>query len=173
MNDGGFAPGMALDVGGGVMADRDYACGASHQIAGVRIRIPACRTEREKLRGVREINDAAGRGMMRFAQQPVAEVFGRDQHPVGLEFAESGGGVRGLAAIARRWNRLECLRARRVSTPSRCPMVFQWRFSFAICSRLPAFSGSAAATTRQACPAAAMFSSQSRLLRVAPPRGGT
>ena len=45
--------------------------------------IPALGAEREELRSVREVNDAAGRAVVGFAQQRVAEVFGGDENPIG------------------------------------------------------------------------------------------
>ncbi len=72
-----------LDVSRHVMADGDDAGRLRHERCRRGVGIPALGAEREELRRVRQVNNAAGRAVVGFAQQRVAEVFGGDKHPIG------------------------------------------------------------------------------------------
>ena len=87
VNHHGLPAQRALDVLRHVMADRDHSGGVFHAFRAFAIGIPTGRAEREKLRGVRQVDHTAGRGVLRFAQQAVPQIFARYQHPVGMEFA--------------------------------------------------------------------------------------
>ncbi len=71
-----------------VLSDGHHAGRACDQFRGGRVGIPTGRTEREKLRRMRQINHAPRRRKMRLAQQRMPQIFRRYQHPVRLEFAD-------------------------------------------------------------------------------------
>ena len=75
MDHRGFASGVPAYIRGGVLPDRHHAGRARHQFRGARIGVPTGRPERKELRRVRQINDASGRGIVRFAEQRVAQIF--------------------------------------------------------------------------------------------------
>jgi hypothetical protein len=53
-----------------------------------RFGIPTRRTEREELRRVRQVDDAARRRLVGLAQQDVAHVFRGNQQPIRFELAD-------------------------------------------------------------------------------------
>ncbi len=78
----------ARDVGRHVMSDGDHSGGFGDQGGGFAVGIPTGGAEGEELRRVGQVDDAAVGRMLGFAQESVAEVFARDQDPIGLELAD-------------------------------------------------------------------------------------
>ncbi len=89
--------------------------------------------------------------MLGLAQEPVAQIFARDQHPIGLELAD---------LLAQHLNA-----ARGIFHGEDRDGGVKAQFG--------ALAAGAADDAAVRGPRAAIWSSQMRLLRVAPPRGGT
>ena len=87
MNHHRFAAQRARDVVRHVMPDGHHSGGLGHQRRGFAIGIPTGGTEGEELRRVGQVDHAAGGRMAGLAQESVAQVFARYQHPIGLELA--------------------------------------------------------------------------------------
>ena len=87
MNDSGPGSRVLLDVRRHGVADRDHPGRLPDDRGGLFILMPARGTKWIPLRRVGEIDQTIRGCMTRFAKKDVAEIFGRHQHPVRLEFA--------------------------------------------------------------------------------------
>ena len=144
------APQLALDVAAMCRPMATTPADARHQFRGVAVGVPTRRAEGEELRRVRQVDHAPCGRVMRLAQQGVAQVLGRDQHPIRLELAD--------------------LPAQRLDAPRRVLHRKQHNgFVTAERARLPRRPRTRCGTRARR---AASWFSQTRLLRVAPPRGG-
>src|SRR5579872_512069 len=84
MNYHGFGAEALANIALHVRTDRHDGPGARHNVGGLRVRVPTGRAEGKKLRSVRQVNEAVRGGIKGFAQQHVADVFGRYQYKIGL-----------------------------------------------------------------------------------------
>ena len=102
MDDDGLDAEVLFDVGGHVVADDDDAAGLFDERRGGGVRVPAFGAEGEELGRMRDENQPPRSNAKSFAEEDVAQVFGRDEDPIGFEPLDFSGEVMDVAGEL--WN---------------------------------------------------------------------